>query len=94
MHVLIIDNYDSFTYNLAQAFAASGCRVSVHRNDALSVDELVALEPDRVVISPGPGGPRGSGVSADALAEFRGRVPVLGVCLGHHPGWSIAVAQL
>jgi len=82
-HVVILDNYDSFTFNLAQAFAVLGCRVSVHRNDVLTLEELVGINPGHLVISPGPGGPRGTGLCARALQHFRGRLPILGVCLGH-----------
>ena len=83
MKMLLIDNYDSFTYNLVQAFAAQGADVSVYRNDAISVDAALRLEPTHVVISPGPGRPDDAGVSLDMIAAFAGRVPLLGVCLGH-----------
>ena len=83
MRMLLIDNYDSFTYNLVQAFAAQGVEVLVYRNDAITVDEALRLEPSHVVISPGPGHPRDAGVSLDMIAAFAGRVPLLGVCLGH-----------
>jgi anthranilate synthase/aminodeoxychorismate synthase-like glutamine amidotransferase len=82
--IAIIDNYDSFTYNLVQSFGEIGAEVCVFRNDRLSLDELIALHPDQLVISPGPGEPiRDGGISADALHHFDGKVPVLGVCLGH-----------
>jgi anthranilate synthase/aminodeoxychorismate synthase-like glutamine amidotransferase len=81
--MLLIDNYDSFTYNLVQAFAAMGAEVMVYRNDEISVDEALQLEPTHLVISPGPGRPEGAGVSLDMIAAFADRVPVLGVCLGH-----------
>ena len=83
MRMLLIDNYDSFTYNLVQAFAAQGVDVLVYRNDAISVDEALRLEPTHVVISPGPGHPKDAGVSLDMIGAFAGRVPLLGVCLGH-----------
>ena len=83
MRMLLIDNYDSFTYNLVQAFAAMGAEVMVYRNDEISVDEALQLEPTHLVISPGPGRPENAGVSLDMIAAFAGRVPVLGVCLGH-----------
>ena len=83
MHAVIIDNYDSFTHNVAQALKILGARVTVVRNDAVGIPGLEQLAPDRLVISPGPGGPRGSGISGSALLQFRGRIPVLGVCLGH-----------
>jgi anthranilate synthase component 2 len=82
VRILLVDNYDSFVYNLAQAFGALGAEPVVVRND-VSLDYLVAEEPDAVVISPGPGTPHEAGVSIDAVKEFAGRVPVLGVCLGH-----------
>ena len=83
MRMLLIDNYDSFTYNLVQAFAAKGAQVMVYRNDEISVDEALRLEPTHLVISPGPGRPEDAGVSLDMIAAFADRVPVLGVCLGH-----------
>ena len=80
--VLLIDNYDSFTYNLAQAFGSLGAEIVVVRNDAQLAD-LAAVEPDAVVVSPGPGTPRDAGVSEEAIGAFATQVPVLGVCLGH-----------
>ena len=82
MRLLLVDNFDSFVYNLAQAFGAEGVEPVVVRNDA-SLEDLEDLEPDAVVISPGPGSPREAGVSVAAVRGFGGRVPVLGVCLGH-----------
>jgi anthranilate synthase component 2/para-aminobenzoate synthetase component 2 len=98
VRMLLIDNYDSFTYNLVQAFAAHGAEVMVYRNDAITVDEALALEPTHVVISPGPGRPEDAGVSIDMIAAFAGKVPVLGVCLGHqsivqHFGGEIVRAE-
>jgi anthranilate synthase/aminodeoxychorismate synthase-like glutamine amidotransferase len=81
--ILLIDNYDSFTYNLVQAFAASGADVRVFRNDAISTDEAIALEPTHLVISPGPGRPEDAGSSLDMIATFSEQIPLLGVCLGH-----------
>ena len=83
MTTLLIDNYDSFTYNLYQYLAELGEEVVVHRNDAITVDECEALDPERVVISPGPGRPADAGISREIVKRFAGRVPVLGVCLGH-----------
>lgn len=82
MRLLLVDNFDSFTYNLAQAFGALGAEPVVLRNDR-SIDELIAVEPDAVVISPGPGDPDDAGVSVVAIERFGGKVPILGVCLGH-----------
>jgi len=83
VRMLLVDNYDSFTYNLVQAFAAHGAEVMVYRNDMISVDEGLALKPTHLVISPGPGRPEDAGVSLDMIAAFAGKIPVLGVCLGH-----------
>ena len=82
MRLLLVDNYDSFVFNLAQAFGALGADPVVVRNDA-SLADLEATDPDAVVISPGPGSPDDAGVSIEAIKRFAGRVPVLGVCLGH-----------
>ena len=81
--LLLIENYDSFTYNLVQAFMVLGAEVLVHRNDRISVDEARALAPTHLCISPGPGTPHDAGVSMQMIAAFAGHVPVLGVCLGH-----------
>ena len=83
MGTLLIDNYDSFTYNLYQYLAEIGAEVTVRRNDEVSLGECIALAPDHVVISPGPGGPDDAGISRDVIRHFAGKVPVLGVCLGH-----------
>jgi len=83
VRMLLIDNYDSFTYNLVQAFAAHGAEVLVYRNDRITVEEGLALRPTHLVISPGPGRPDDAGVSLDMIAAFAGVAPVLGVCLGH-----------
>jgi anthranilate synthase/aminodeoxychorismate synthase-like glutamine amidotransferase len=81
--LLLIDNYDSFTYNLVQAFLVLGAEVTVHRNDALSPAEARSLAPSHLCISPGPGTPYDAGVSMDMIRTFAGHIPVLGVCLGH-----------
>ena len=81
--LLLIDNYDSFTYNLVQAFLVLGAEVVVHRNDELTVEEALALAPTHLCISPGPGAPADAGVSKRMIEAFAGRAPVLGVCLGH-----------
>ena len=83
VRMLLIDNYDSFTYNLVQAFAALGAEVIVHRNDEIAVDEALRLEPTHLVISPGPGRPEDAGVSLAMIDAFAERIPLLGVCLGH-----------
>ena len=81
--ILLIDNYDSFTYNLVQGFAANGAEVLVYRNDAIDVEQALALEPTHLVISPGPGRPEDAGVSRALVGAFAGTLPILGVCLGH-----------
>jgi anthranilate synthase component 2 len=81
--LLLIDNYDSFTWNLAQYFGELGEDVRVERNDALTLDAIAALAPARIVISPGPCTPNEAGISMDVIREFAGKVPILGVCLGH-----------
>jgi anthranilate synthase component II len=81
--LLMIDNYDSFTYNLVQYFGELGEKVKVVRNDELTVDELEALKPARVVLSPGPCTPNEAGISLGVIERFKGRIPILGVCLGH-----------
>jgi anthranilate synthase component 2 len=81
--LLMIDNYDSFTFNLVQYLQALGAEVQVVRNDALTVAQIAALRPERIVISPGPCTPNEAGVSLDVVGTFGGRVPILGVCLGH-----------
>ncbi|OLD36210.1 MAG: anthranilate/aminodeoxychorismate synthase component II [Nitrospirae bacterium 13_1_40CM_2_62_10] len=87
--LLMIDNYDSFTYNLVQYLGELGEDVRVYRNDKLTVEEIEALRPQRLVVSPGPCTPKEAGISVDAIRHFAGRIPVLGVCLGHQ---SLAVA--
>jgi len=81
--IAVIDNYDSFTYNLVQQFCELGAEVSVFRNDAITVEELARRNPAGLVISPGPGGPDEAGISIDAIRAFQDRIPILGVCLGH-----------
>ena len=83
LRLLMIDNYDSFTYNLVQYLGELGAEVDVRRNDAVTLEEVAALGPDGVVISPGPCTPREAGVSVPLIERFAGRVPILGVCLGH-----------
>ncbi|MDA2911852.1 aminodeoxychorismate/anthranilate synthase component II [Nitrospiraceae bacterium AH_259_D15_M11_P09] len=87
--LLMIDNYDSFTYNLVQYFGELGQDVHVYRNDKITIEEMEALRPQRLVFSPGPCTPNEAGISVDAIRHFAGRLPVLGVCLGHQ---SLAVA--
>ncbi|TAK77407.1 MAG: aminodeoxychorismate/anthranilate synthase component II [Aquabacterium sp.] len=81
--LLMIDNYDSFTYNLVQYFAELGEEVKVFRNDEITLDEIAALRPDRLVLSPGPCSPAEAGICVSALQRFAGTLPILGVCLGH-----------
>ena len=83
MRLLMIDNYDSFTWNLVHLFEERGADVAVYRNDAITVDEAEALAPDRLVISPGPGRPTDAGISVELIRRLGPRVPTLGVCLGH-----------
>ena len=82
--VLVIDNYDSFTYNLVQYLGELGENIEVRRNDELTVDDIdFELRPDRIVVSPGPGRPEDAGMSLEVIERFAGRIPILGVCLGH-----------
>jgi anthranilate synthase/aminodeoxychorismate synthase-like glutamine amidotransferase len=81
--VLLIDNYDSFTYNLVQAFMMQGAEVDVHRNDAISVEQALLQDHTHLVISPGPGTPRDAGISMRMIEALAGRIPIFGVCLGH-----------
>lgn len=88
-HILVIDNYDSFTYNLVQAFLATGAEVTVTYNDEIDTELADEIDPTHLVVSPGPGRPEDAGVSIEMIRHFSGRVPILGVCLGHQ---AIAVA--
>ncbi len=81
--ILVIDNYDSFTYNLVQYLAELGSSIKVFRNDKINLAKVKKLAPDRIVISPGPGRPENAGISCDIIREFAGKLPILGVCLGH-----------
>jgi anthranilate synthase/aminodeoxychorismate synthase-like glutamine amidotransferase len=81
--ILLIDNYDSFTYNLVQYLGELGAEVEVYRNDQITLDEIERLSPERIVISPGPKTPREAGICLDLIQRFAGRMPILGVCLGH-----------
>ena len=81
--VVMVDNYDSFTYNLVQYFGELGAEVIVVRNDAVTINDIEALNPDKIVISPGPCTPKEAGISVDTILHFAGKKPVLGVCLGH-----------
>lgn len=81
--ILMIDNYDSFTYNLVQYLGELGADIQVYRNDRISVAEIERLAPEKIVISPGPCTPKEAGISCDVIRQFAGRVPLLGVCLGH-----------
>jgi len=81
--VLMIDNYDSFTYNIVQYLGELGAKVKVARNDKITVEEIRKLKPSHIVISPGPGRPEDAGISCEVIREFCGKVPILGVCLGH-----------
>jgi anthranilate synthase/aminodeoxychorismate synthase-like glutamine amidotransferase len=81
--ILLLDNYDSFTYNLAQYLGELGCDVEVHRNDKISVEEIAKRKPERIVISPGPCTPQDAGISIELVQRLAGKFPILGVCLGH-----------
>jgi len=81
--LLMIDNYDSFTYNLVQYFGELGADVQVHRNDQITIDEIEKLNPEHLVVSPGPCTPNEAGISIEAIKHFAGKLPILGVCLGH-----------
>jgi anthranilate synthase/aminodeoxychorismate synthase-like glutamine amidotransferase len=81
--ILLLDNYDSFTYNLAQYLGELGCTLEVHRNDRISVDEIARRKPERIVISPGPCTPQQAGISVELIRKLAGKFPILGVCLGH-----------
>ncbi len=81
--ILLLDNYDSFTYNLAQYLGELGCQVEVHRNDKISVDDIVRRKPEKIVISPGPCTPQQAGICVELIQKLAGKIPILGVCLGH-----------
>jgi anthranilate synthase/aminodeoxychorismate synthase-like glutamine amidotransferase len=81
--ILLLDNYDSFTYNLAQYLGELGCQVEVHRNDRISVEQIAQRKPERIVISPGPCTPREAGICVELIQKLAGKIPILGVCLGH-----------
>lgn len=81
--LLMIDNYDSFTYNLVQYFGELGAELEIYRNDAITIDEIRKKKPEKIVISPGPGRPEDAGVSVAVIKNFSGKIPILGVCLGH-----------
>ena len=81
--ILLLDNYDSFTYNLAQYLGELGCQVEVHRNDRISVEQIAQRKPERIVISPGPCTPQEAGICVELIQKLAGKTPILGVCLGH-----------
>jgi anthranilate synthase/aminodeoxychorismate synthase-like glutamine amidotransferase len=81
--ILLLDNYDSFTYNLAQYLGELGCQVEVHRNDKISVEDIVSRKPQKIVISPGPCTPQEAGICVELIQKLAGKIPILGVCLGH-----------
>jgi len=81
--ILLLDNYDSFTYNLAQYLGELGCQVEVHRNDRISVEQIAQRKPERIVISPGPCTPQEAGICVELIRKLAGKIPILGVCLGH-----------
>ncbi|MFH1441707.1 MAG: aminodeoxychorismate/anthranilate synthase component II [Candidatus Omnitrophota bacterium] len=81
--LLMIDNYDSFTYNLVQYLGELGANIKVFRNDKITIDKIKKMRPEKIVVSPGPGRPENAGISCDCIKEFAGKIPILGVCLGH-----------
>ena len=81
--ILLLDNYDSFTYNLAQYLGELGCQLEVHRNDRISVEQIAHRKPERIVISPGPCTPQEAGICVELVQKLAGKIPILGVCLGH-----------
>ena len=81
--ILLIDNYDSFTYNIYQYLLELGAKVKVLRNDALTIEDAIALKPEKLLLSPGPGRPEDAGITVQAIEHFAGKIPILGVCLGH-----------
>ncbi|MFN0151247.1 MAG: anthranilate synthase component II [bacterium] len=96
--VLVIDNYDSFTYNLVQYLGELGAQIEVHRNDAITVDQIAKLAPDRIVISPGPCTPSEAGISEEVVKRLGPKIPMLGVCLGHQAigeafGGEVVIAE-
>ena len=96
--LLVIDNYDSFTYNLVQYFGELGADIRVHRNNEITLDEIEAMKPERIVISPGPGRPEDAGITIDVIRRFGPTRPLLGVCLGHQAigmvyGWTVCRAS-
>ncbi len=92
--ILVIDNYDSFTWNLVQCLGAQGTEIEVVRNDAMTLTQISAARPEGIVLSPGPGTPQESGVCLDVLRGLQGRVPILGVCLGHQAMCEVAGSKI
>lgn len=92
--ILVIDNYDSFTYNLVQYLGELGEEVVVYRNDKITPEEIEKLRPERIIISPGPGNPDDAGISKDVIRRFEGKTPILGVCLGHQCIGDVYGAQI
>ena len=92
--ILMIDNYDSFTYNLVQYLGELGEKLEIYRNDKITIDEIKALRPDKIVISPGPGKPKDAGISEDVIRQFSGKTPILGVCLGHQAIGEVFGAEI
>ena len=91
--ILMIDNYDSFTYNIVQYMGELGADMLVERNDQISIEEIETLNPKKIVISPGPCTPDKAGVSVAVIKHFAGKVPLLGVCLGHQSGWGLLLGE-
>lgn len=92
---IIIDNYDSFTYNLAQYIGEIDPDIKVYKNDSLSIDEIITLDPKHIIISPGPGRPEDAGISVEIIKNLKGRIPILGICLGHQAiGYAFGAAVI
>jgi len=92
--ILVIDNYDSFTYNLVQYMGEAGYEIKVKRNDEVTIGDIKELNPAKIVISPGPGRPEDAGVSVDVVEEFAGEIPILGICLGHQVIGAVYGAEI
>ena len=89
--ILLIDNYDSFAYNLFQLIGEVNSDIAVYRNDKIGIDEIKDMNPEAIILSPGPGKPENAGICIDVVKEFYDKIPILGVCLGHQAIWTLAL---